>query len=138
MAIKLAFVLGWRVFWLECDSALVVDIFNGLSIGGIQLHISCLMIVYQSRKPRLIERFSPERERITWEGEILDYTGGFSPERELSRLGEKWQFWAVDTAGYTYNRNGNRAFRGLKMPNPASIIIYQHYSESVHWLGQDI
>ncbi|KAF1891346.1 hypothetical protein Lal_00016977 [Lupinus albus] len=52
---------------------------------------------YQSWKPRLIERFSPERERITWEGEILDYTGGFSPERELSRLGEKWQFWAVDT-----------------------------------------
>ncbi|KAF1878047.1 hypothetical protein Lal_00041796 [Lupinus albus] len=40
-------------------------------------------------------RFSPERERITWEGEILGYTGGFSPERELSRLGEKWQFWAV-------------------------------------------
>ncbi|KAF1866913.1 hypothetical protein Lal_00018299 [Lupinus albus] len=46
---------------------------------------------------RLSERFSPERERITWEGEILGYTGGFSPERELSRLGEKWQFWAVDT-----------------------------------------
>ncbi|KAF1863144.1 hypothetical protein Lal_00045136 [Lupinus albus] len=32
---------------------------------------------------------SLERERITWEGEILGYTGGFSPERELSRLGEK-------------------------------------------------
>ncbi|KAF1864389.1 hypothetical protein Lal_00022047 [Lupinus albus] len=42
-----------------------------------------------SWKSRLSERFSPERERITWEGEILDYTGGFSPERELSRLGEK-------------------------------------------------
>ncbi|KAF1888698.1 hypothetical protein Lal_00036739 [Lupinus albus] len=38
---------------------------------------------------RLSERFSPERERITWDGEILGYTGGFSPERELSRLGEK-------------------------------------------------
>ncbi|KAF1859189.1 hypothetical protein Lal_00001020 [Lupinus albus] len=36
--------------------------------------------------PRLSERFSPERERVTWEGEILGYTGGFSPERELSRL----------------------------------------------------
>ncbi|KAF1873956.1 hypothetical protein Lal_00013921 [Lupinus albus] len=32
-----------------------------------------------SWKPRLIERFSPERKRISWEGEILDYTGGFSP-----------------------------------------------------------
>ncbi|KAF1879831.1 hypothetical protein Lal_00037334, partial [Lupinus albus] len=32
---------------------------------------------YQSWKSRLSERFSPERE--------------------LSRLGEKWQFWAVDT-----------------------------------------
>ncbi|KAF1884287.1 hypothetical protein Lal_00042939 [Lupinus albus] len=39
--------------------------------------------------PRLSERFSPGRERLTWEGEILEYTGRFSPERELSRLGEK-------------------------------------------------
>ncbi|KAF1896073.1 hypothetical protein Lal_00042335 [Lupinus albus] len=46
---------------------------------------------YQSWKSRLSERFSPERERITWDGEILGY------KRELSRLGEKWQFWAVDT-----------------------------------------
>ncbi|KAF1867860.1 hypothetical protein Lal_00012756 [Lupinus albus] len=43
----------------------------------------------ESWKPRLSERFSPERERITWDGEILGYTRGFSPERELSRLGEK-------------------------------------------------
>ncbi|KAF1881842.1 hypothetical protein Lal_00042555 [Lupinus albus] len=56
-----------------------------------------------SWKPRLSERFSPEQERITWEGEILGYIGGFSPERELSRLGEKWQFWAV----YTCNRLHN-------------------------------
>ncbi|KAF1892930.1 hypothetical protein Lal_00035963 [Lupinus albus] len=64
-----------------------------------------------SWKPRLIERFSPERERITWEGEILDYTGGFSPERELSRLGEKWQFWAVDT-GYNFEeKREKRAFQ---------------------------
>ncbi|KAF1859993.1 hypothetical protein Lal_00027841 [Lupinus albus] len=46
-------------------------------------------IRYQFWKSRLSERFSPEREGITWEGEILGYTGGFSPERELSRLGEK-------------------------------------------------
>ncbi|KAF1860212.1 hypothetical protein Lal_00033408 [Lupinus albus] len=66
-------------------------------------------LAYQSWKPRLIERFSPERERITWEGEILDYTGGFSPERELSRLGEKWQFWAVDTVpGNRLQSPGNR------------------------------
>ncbi|KAF1884405.1 hypothetical protein Lal_00035533 [Lupinus albus] len=52
---------------------------------------------YQSSDPRLSERFSPERERITWEGEILDYTGRFSPEREFPRLGEKWQTGVVDT-----------------------------------------
>ncbi|KAF1888991.1 hypothetical protein Lal_00039646 [Lupinus albus] len=40
-------------------------------------------------KPRLIERFSLERERCIWEGEILGYTGGFSPERELYHPGEK-------------------------------------------------
>ncbi|KAF1888535.1 hypothetical protein Lal_00011308 [Lupinus albus] len=48
-----------------------------------------------SWKPRLIQRFSLERERCIWEGEILGYTGGFSPERELYHPGEKWQFWAV-------------------------------------------
>ncbi|KAF1874311.1 hypothetical protein Lal_00013750 [Lupinus albus] len=42
---------------------------------------------YQSWKPRLIERFSPERKRISWEGEILDYTRGFSPGREMAILG---------------------------------------------------
>ncbi|KAF1865927.1 hypothetical protein Lal_00033389 [Lupinus albus] len=40
-----------------------------------------------SWKPRLIERFSPERKRISWEGEILDYTGGFSTGREMAILG---------------------------------------------------
>ncbi|KAF1866333.1 hypothetical protein Lal_00024340 [Lupinus albus] len=48
---------------------------------------------YQSWKPRLIERFSLERKRISWEGEILD---------EDSRVGEKWQFWAVDTVVIDY------------------------------------
>ncbi|KAF1898189.1 hypothetical protein Lal_00032954 [Lupinus albus] len=38
-------------------------------------------------KPRLSERLLPERERITWEGEILGYTGGFSPGREMAILG---------------------------------------------------
>ncbi|KAF1873949.1 hypothetical protein Lal_00013914 [Lupinus albus] len=46
---------------------------------------------FVQRDSRLSEKGSPGG------GEILDYTGGFSPERELSRLGEKWQFWAVDT-----------------------------------------
>ncbi|KAF1884148.1 hypothetical protein Lal_00035212 [Lupinus albus] len=32
---------------------------------------------------------SLERERLNWKGEILGYTGGFSPERGLARLGEK-------------------------------------------------
>ncbi|KAF1891122.1 hypothetical protein Lal_00001261 [Lupinus albus] len=34
---------------------------------------------------------------ITWVGEILGDTGGFSPERELPRLGEKWKTEAVGT-----------------------------------------
>ncbi|KAF1883384.1 hypothetical protein Lal_00042292 [Lupinus albus] len=59
---------------------------------------------YQSWKSRLSERFSPERERIPWEGEIQGYTGGFSPERELSRLGEKWQFGVVDTMRFSLER----------------------------------
>ncbi|KAF1891571.1 hypothetical protein Lal_00015171, partial [Lupinus albus] len=50
-----------------------------------------------NKDSRLSERFSPERERLTWEGEVLGYTGGFSPERRLSRLGEKWHFGAVET-----------------------------------------
>ncbi|KAF1858874.1 hypothetical protein Lal_00043009 [Lupinus albus] len=53
---------------------------------------------YQSWETRLSERFSLGRERFTWEGEILDYTRGFSPERELSRLRESCLAWA---------RNGN-------------------------------
>ncbi|KAF1888195.1 hypothetical protein Lal_00008108 [Lupinus albus] len=37
-------------------------------------------------------------------GEILGYTGGFSPERELSRLGEKWHFRTVDTVRFSLER----------------------------------
>ncbi|KAF1888116.1 hypothetical protein Lal_00039156 [Lupinus albus] len=59
---------------------------------------------YQSWDPRLSERFSPGRERLTWEGEILHYTGEFSPERELSRLGEKWHFGTVETKVSDENR----------------------------------
>ncbi|KAF1894675.1 hypothetical protein Lal_00027053 [Lupinus albus] len=61
---------------------------------------------YQSSDPRLSERFSPERERITWEGEILDYTGRFSPEREFPRLGEKWQTGVVVTVRFSLEREG--------------------------------
>ncbi|KAF1862305.1 hypothetical protein Lal_00026831 [Lupinus albus] len=32
---------------------------------------------------------SPGREGLNWKGEILGYTEGFSPERELARLGDK-------------------------------------------------
>ncbi|KAF1886072.1 hypothetical protein Lal_00021353 [Lupinus albus] len=55
---------------------------------------------------RLSESFSPGRERLTWEGEILGYTGGFSPERELSRLGEKWHFGTVETERFSLEREG--------------------------------
>ncbi|KAF1892751.1 hypothetical protein Lal_00042644 [Lupinus albus] len=58
---------------------------------------------YQPWDPRLSRRFSLGRERFTWEGEILGYTREFSPEQELSRLGEKWHFGAVDTV-----RHGER------------------------------
>ncbi|KAF1860163.1 hypothetical protein Lal_00033761 [Lupinus albus] len=47
---------------------------------------------------------SLERERFIWEGEILGYTGGFSPERELSRLGEKCHFGAVATVRFSLER----------------------------------
>ncbi|KAF1877191.1 hypothetical protein Lal_00015853 [Lupinus albus] len=59
---------------------------------------------YQSSDPRLSERFSLERERIIWEGEILGYTGRFSPERELPRLGEKWQTGVIDTVRFSPER----------------------------------
>ncbi|KAF1863090.1 hypothetical protein Lal_00041077 [Lupinus albus] len=58
----------------------------------------------QSWKSRLSKRFSPERERITWEGEILGYIGRFSLERELPRRGEKWQSGAVDTMRFSPER----------------------------------
>ncbi|KAL5067399.1 hypothetical protein RYX36_018286 [Vicia faba] len=45
---------------------------------------------------------------------------------------EAWVQDPLHRAGYTYNQNGNRAFRGLKMPNRASIIIYQDYLESMN------
>ncbi|KAK9663571.1 hypothetical protein RND81_O276600 [Saponaria officinalis] len=42
-------------------------------------------------------------------------------------------YWRV---GYIYNRNGNLAFLGSKMPNPASIITYPDSSEcSLAWTG---
>ncbi|KAF1894407.1 hypothetical protein Lal_00027104 [Lupinus albus] len=43
---------------------------------------------------------------LTWEGETLGNTGGFSPERELSRLGEKWHFGTVDTVRFSLEREG--------------------------------
>ncbi|KAF1868089.1 hypothetical protein Lal_00034031 [Lupinus albus] len=43
---------------------------------------------------------------FTWEGEIQDYTGGFSPERELSRLGEKWYFGIVEIVRFSLEREG--------------------------------
>ncbi|KAF1892737.1 hypothetical protein Lal_00042629 [Lupinus albus] len=51
-------------------------------------------------------RFSLERERFTWKGESLGYTRGFSPEREMSRLGEKWHLGLVDTVRFSLEREG--------------------------------
>ncbi|KAF1864643.1 hypothetical protein Lal_00039278 [Lupinus albus] len=61
-------------------------------------------ILYQPSDPCLSERFSLERERFIWEGEILGYIRGFSPERELSRLGEKCHFGAVATMRFSLER----------------------------------
>ncbi|KAF1881835.1 hypothetical protein Lal_00015300 [Lupinus albus] len=49
---------------------------------------------YQPWDSRLSEGFSPGRELLTWEGEILGYTEGFSLERGLARLSESWLAWA--------------------------------------------
>ncbi|KAF1892951.1 hypothetical protein Lal_00015272 [Lupinus albus] len=47
--------------------------------------------------PRLSERFSPGRERLTWEGKIQEYTRRFSPGREIA-------FWVVDTVRFSLER----------------------------------
>ncbi|KAF1865917.1 hypothetical protein Lal_00033378 [Lupinus albus] len=62
------------------------------------------LVKYQSSDPRLSERSSLERERFNWEGEILGYTGGFSLEREMSCLGEKWHLGLVDTVRFSLER----------------------------------
>ncbi|KAF1863123.1 hypothetical protein Lal_00015604 [Lupinus albus] len=62
----------------------------GIDMGsGVphSLKFESVIGILNSWKPRLIERFWPERKRISWEGEILDYTGGFSPGREMAILG---------------------------------------------------
>ncbi|KAF1859073.1 hypothetical protein Lal_00000899 [Lupinus albus] len=74
------------------------------ALSGRLSNLNGLNDRYQSWKSRLSERFSPERERLTWEGEIMNYTGGFSPERELSRLGEKWHFGDVETVRFSLER----------------------------------
>ncbi|KAF1862391.1 hypothetical protein Lal_00026922 [Lupinus albus] len=74
------------------------------SLGDIKVIGTSLMGLYQSWDPRLSERFSVGRERFTWEDEILGYTGGFSPERESSRLGEKWHFGTVETVRFSLER----------------------------------
>ncbi|KAF1881598.1 hypothetical protein Lal_00039814 [Lupinus albus] len=68
-------------------------------------------------KPRLIQRFSLERERCIWEGEILGYTGGFSPERELYHPSEKWQFWARE-GSFSSARSLRTHFRACEERDP--------------------
>ncbi|KAF1877227.1 hypothetical protein Lal_00011998 [Lupinus albus] len=65
-----------------------------------QLLVFCCM-PYQSWDSRLSEGLSPGRERLTWEGEILGYTEGFSLEREWSRLSESWLAWARNMTFWT-------------------------------------
>ncbi|KAF1879555.1 hypothetical protein Lal_00006022 [Lupinus albus] len=74
------------------------------SMPLIALDRHCLCCGIVVKDSRLSERFSPERERLTYEGEILGYTEGFSPERKLSRLGEKWHFGTVETVRFSLER----------------------------------
>ncbi|KAF1888512.1 hypothetical protein Lal_00011285 [Lupinus albus] len=69
-----------------------------------RLGISRGILLSYGRDPRLSERFSLGRERLTWEGETLGYTRGFSLEQELSRLGEKWHFETVETVRFSLVR----------------------------------
>ncbi|KAF1884276.1 hypothetical protein Lal_00042928 [Lupinus albus] len=79
----------------------------GVSLDGeTKVALNLRESKYQPSDPRLSERFSLERERFNWEGEILGYTKGFSPELELSRLGEKWHFGAVATVRFSLEREG--------------------------------
>ncbi|KAF1891598.1 hypothetical protein Lal_00008026 [Lupinus albus] len=79
--------------------------FNGsIFLENVDCDYKSSLLIYQPSDSRLSERFSLERERFTWEGEILGYTGGFSPERELSRLGEKCHFGAVATVRFSLER----------------------------------
>ncbi|KAF1866048.1 hypothetical protein Lal_00013484 [Lupinus albus] len=54
------------------------------------------------------KNFGPQRNhpKAHLGGEILGYTGGFSPEREMSRLGEKWHFRTVETVRFSLEREG--------------------------------
>ncbi|KAF1864648.1 hypothetical protein Lal_00039284 [Lupinus albus] len=60
---------------------------NALFITKILEHFG-VSLHGETKNSRLSEGFSPVRERLTWEGEILGYTRGFSPERGLARLSE--------------------------------------------------
>ncbi|KAF1866134.1 hypothetical protein Lal_00043089, partial [Lupinus albus] len=70
-----------------------------------------------SWKPRLIERFSPERKRISWEGEILDYwrilawarNGNFGLLTQCNRLHSSGN--RLHTAGNRLHSAGNRLHR---------------------------
>ncbi|KAF1862577.1 hypothetical protein Lal_00014117 [Lupinus albus] len=103
---------GWMVTPSGAGTSGVDDPARGKSHGNsVDMRNDVLVgfnpgngLAYQSWKFRLSERFSPERERITWEGEILGYTGRFSFERELPRLGEKWQTGAFDTVRFSLER----------------------------------
>ncbi|KAF1866097.1 hypothetical protein Lal_00045020 [Lupinus albus] len=85
---------------------------------------------------RLSERFSPERERLTWEGEILGYTGGFSPEQRLSRLGEKWHFGAVETVPMV-GRGRGTSQNVLNELLAQMVAALQQINENLHSLNQN-
>ncbi|KAF1870716.1 hypothetical protein Lal_00026408 [Lupinus albus] len=58
----------------------------------------------------------------------MGYTGGFSPERELSRLGEKWHFGAVETI---LKLEAVQASRLAKFQ--ARLLAYTRYAD-ITWL----
>ncbi|KAF1888549.1 hypothetical protein Lal_00011322 [Lupinus albus] len=63
-------------------------------VSSLPLPDCHLLYCIMAGDSRLSEGFSPGRERLTWEGEILGYTEGFSAERGLAQLSESGLAWA--------------------------------------------
>ncbi|KAF1879728.1 hypothetical protein Lal_00039740 [Lupinus albus] len=119
-AMKFNIKINWaqmimQQMWHVCDSqsplpyaifiTKILEHFGVSLVGETKVALTlCESKIDVEVDSRLSERFSPERERLTWEGQILENRGRFSPEPELSRLGEKYHFGAVGTVRFSLER----------------------------------